>query len=46
MPEMSRHSLGLHDFLGIPAGKPTFDRSTISKTRKRIDLEAHQAVFA
>jgi len=38
-------SLGLRDFLGIPASKPTPDHSTISKTRKRIDLEAHQAVF-
>lgn len=38
-------SLSLRDFLGIPASKPTPDHSTISKTRKRIDLEAHQAVF-
>jgi transposase len=38
-------SLSLRDFLGIPASKPTPDHSTISKTRKRIDLQAHQAVF-
>ena len=38
-------SLSLRDFLGIPASKPTPDHSTISKTRKRIDLEAHQAIF-
>ena len=38
-------SLSLRDFLGIPASKRTPDHSTISKTRKRIDLEAHQAVF-
>jgi transposase len=38
-------SLSLRDFLGIPASKPTPDHSTISKTRKRIALEAHQAVF-
>jgi transposase len=38
-------SLSLRDFLGMPASKPTPDHSTISKTRKRIDLEAHQAVF-
>ncbi len=38
-------SLSLRDFLGIPASKGTPDHSTISKTRKRIDLEAHQAVF-
>jgi len=38
-------SLSLRDFLGIPASKSTPDHSTISKTRKRIDLQAHQAVF-
>ena len=38
-------SLSLRDFLGIPASKPTPDHSTISKTRKRIDLEAHQSIF-
>lgn len=38
-------SLSLRDFLGIPASKPTPDHSTISKTRKRISLDAHQAVF-
>jgi len=38
-------SLSLRDFLGIPASKPTPDHSTISKTRKRIEPEAHQSVF-
>ena len=38
-------SLSLRDFLGIPASKPTPDHSTISKTRKRISIEEHQAVF-
>src|SRR4051794_27862731 len=38
-------SLSIRDFLGVPASKETPDHSTISKTRKRIDLEAHQAVF-
>jgi transposase len=38
-------SLSLRDFLGIPASKPTPDHSTVSKTRKRIALEAHQSVF-
>jgi len=38
-------SLSLRDFLGIPASKATPDHSTLSKTRKRIALEAHQAVF-
>ena len=38
-------SLSLRDFLGIPADKGTPDHSTLSKTRKRISIEAHQAVF-
>jgi transposase len=38
-------SLSLRDFLGIPASKPTPDHSTLSKTRKRIAIEEHQAVF-
>jgi len=38
-------SLSVRDFLGIPASKATPDHSTISKTRKRIALEAHQVVF-
>ena len=38
-------SLSLRDFLGIPASKATPDHSTMSKARKRIDLEAHQAIF-
>jgi transposase len=38
-------SLSLRDFLGIPASKATPDHSTLSKTRKRIAIEAHQEVF-
>ena len=38
-------SLSLRDFLGIPASKPTPDHSTLSKTRKRIAVEEHQAMF-
>jgi transposase len=38
-------SLSLRDFLGIPVTKPTPDHSTISRTRRLIDLETHQAVF-
>jgi transposase len=38
-------SLSLRDFLGIPTTKLTPDHSTISRTRRLIDLETHQAVF-
>jgi len=38
-------SLSLRDFLGIPASKVTPDHSTISRTRRLIDLETHQAIF-
>jgi transposase len=38
-------SLSLRDFLGIPASKATPEHSTISRTRRLIDLETHQAVF-
>jgi transposase len=37
--------LSLRDFLGIPASKLTPDHSTISRTRRLIDVETHQAVF-
>jgi len=39
-------SLSLRDFLGIPASKVTPDHSTISRTRRLLDLEAHQAVIS
>jgi transposase len=39
-------SLSLRDFLGIPASKQTPDHSTISRTRRLLDLETHQAVFS
>jgi transposase len=38
-------SLSLRDFLDVPASKLTPDHSTISRTRRLIDLETHQAVF-
>ena len=38
-------SLSLRDFLGVLASKLTPDHSTISRTRRLIDLETHQAVF-
>jgi transposase len=38
-------SLSLRDFLGIPASKLTPDHSTISRTRRLIDVETHHAVF-
>jgi transposase len=39
-------SLSLRDFLGIPASKVTPDHSTISRTRRLLDLETHQACSA
>ena len=39
-------SLSLRDFLGLPASKRTPDHSTISRTRRLLDLETHQAVFS
>jgi transposase len=38
-------SLSLRAFLGIPASKHAPDHSTISRTRRLIDLETHQAIF-
>ena len=38
-------SLSLKAFLGIPCDRPAPDHSTISRTRRRIDLETHQAAF-
>jgi transposase len=38
-------SLSLRDFLGVPASKLTPDHSTISRTRRLVDLETHHAVF-
>lgn len=37
----SADSLSLRDFLGVPASKLTPDHSTISRTRRLIDLERH-----
>lgn len=39
-------SLSLREFLGVPASKATPDHSTLSRTRRLIDLETHQAVFS
>lgn len=38
-------SLSLRRFLGLGLSERTPDHSTLSKTRRRISLEAHQAVF-
>lgn len=38
-------SLALRDFLGIPLTATPPDHSTVSRTRRLIDLETHQAVF-
>jgi len=38
-------SLSLKAFLGVPCDRPAPDHSTISRTRRLIDLETHQAVF-
>jgi transposase len=38
-------SLSLKAFLGVPCGEQAPDHSTISRTRRLIDLETHQAVF-
>ena len=38
-------SLSLKAFLGVACNKPAPDHSTISRTRRLIDLETHQAVF-
>ncbi|HUV97267.1 MAG TPA: transposase, partial [Acidobacteriaceae bacterium] len=39
-------SLGLRRFLGIALSEATPDHSTLSRTRRRIDLETHEQVFA
>src|SRR5262252_2519511 len=38
-------SLALRDFLGLALHEAPPDHSTISRTRRLIDLETHQAVF-
>ena len=38
-------SLSLRDFLGLPAGKAPADHSTLSRTRRLIDIETHQVIF-
>src|SRR5215471_2656592 len=39
-------SLALRRFVGIGLDEGTPDHSTISRTRRRMDVETHQAVFA
>jgi transposase len=39
-------SLSLRDFLGLPTEKAPPDHSTISRTRRLIDEETHQEIFA
>jgi transposase len=39
-------SLGLRRFLGIALTEATLDHSTLSRTRRLIDLETHEQVFA
>jgi transposase len=38
-------SLSLRSFLGIPLNEATPDHSTLSRTRRLLDLETHQRVF-
>src|ERR1700676_3193396 len=38
-------SLAVRSFLRLPMDEPTPDHSTISRTRRVIDLESHRAVF-
>jgi len=38
-------SLGLRKFLGIALDEKTPDHSTISRTRRLIDIETHRRVF-
>ena len=38
-------SRSLRAFLGIAENQPTSDHSNLSRTRQRIDVETHQAVF-
>jgi transposase len=38
-------SIGPRKFLGVGLDEQTPDRSTISRTRRRIDVEAHRKIF-
>jgi len=38
-------SLALRDFLGVGLDEAPLDHSTISRTRRLIDLETHRAIF-
>jgi len=39
-------SLALREFLGYELSQATPDHSSVSRTRRRLDLETHQAIFA
>src|SRR5271154_3318200 len=41
----ARDSLAVRSFLWLPVDEPPPDHSTISRTRRIIDLESHRAVF-
>lgn len=45
MPGRAADSLALRDFLGVGLEDAPPDHSTISRTRRLIDLETHRAVF-
>jgi len=38
-------SLSIREFVGIPLDEGAPDHTTVSRTRRRIDLETHQQVF-
>jgi transposase len=40
-----RDSLAVRSFLRLPVDEPPPDHSTISRTRRAIDLESHRTVF-
>ena len=45
MPGGAGTSISLREFLGYGLAKTPPEHSTLSKTRKRLSLEAHGAVF-
>ena len=42
---VSEDSLGLREFLGLKVSESPSDHSTISRTRRLIDVATHEAVF-
>jgi Transposase domain (DUF772) len=45
MPWRAADSLGLRNFLGVELNEQAPDHSTISRTRRLIDVETHQRLF-